>query len=97
MHKDLIHIPCPCCGKQIEVDTRNGRARAVVPGEGKASDLDQLLQSQKQQHKRLTDAFDTARQREKDKEQVLDDLLQQAKEEARQNPDEDIRRPFDLE
>src|SRR5262249_39103953 len=98
MPKDVYQFPCPCCGKQIEVDTRSGKARAVLPGEAKGGqDLDRLLQAQRRDAERLGSAFDTARQDQEQQGQQLDKLLKKAKDDAKQKPDEKLRLPFDFD
>lgn len=98
MPKDVYQFACPCCGKQIEIDTRSGHARAVKPGEAKGGqDLDQLLRQQKHDRERLGKVFDEAKDRQVRQHDVLDDLLKKAKDDAKQNPDEKVRRPWDLE
>ncbi|MGE3174020.1 MAG: hypothetical protein AB7O97_15445 [Planctomycetota bacterium] len=97
MPKDLHQFACPCCGKQIEVDTRTGRARAAVPGEGKGQDLDQLLQAQRRDSERLGQVFESARDDQQRQQEQLDQLLRKAKDDARKAPDETLRRPFDLD
>jgi len=98
MSKDLLTFPCPCCGKQIELDVRTGKARAVVPGEAKnAADIDQLLKAQQKEQRRLADVFDSAKQDQKKQSKTLEDLLDKAKDEAKKTPDKKVRRPWDLE
>ena len=58
MAKDVYQFACPCCSKQIEIDTRTGLARAKNPGEAKGGqDLDQLLKAQQHDSKRLDKVF----------------------------------------
>lgn len=98
MPKDVFQFPCPCCGKQIEVDTRSGHARAVDPKTKQGGqDLDDLLRSQKRDADRLGKAFDVAKDRQQRQGNDLDDLLKKAKDDAKKNPDEKVRRPWDLE
>ena len=95
MLKDHHQFSCPCCGKLIELDTKTGKARAVAK-DGKR-DLDDLLSAQQRDEARLGDAFDQARSKQQRESEHLDDLLNKAKKDARDNPDEKIRRPFDLD
>ena len=98
MTKDLYLFWCPCCGKQIELDVRTGKARAAVAAEGKhAANLDQLLSAQKKEGDRLADVFDSAKKDQKQQGKTLDKLLDKAKDEAKKQPDEKLRRPFDLD
>ncbi len=98
MPKDLHQFACPCCGKQIEIDTRSGQARAVKPAEAKGGqDLDQMFKAQKRDSERLGKVFDDAKGREGQQQDALADLLKQAKQDAKKNPDEKLRRPWDLE
>jgi hypothetical protein len=97
MHKDLYKFPCPCCGKKIEIDVRTGRARAVSTGSDGDNPFGDLLSAQKRDQERLGEAFDSARQRQIKQQEELDRKLEQAKEDARDAPDEEVRRPFDLD
>lgn len=98
MLKDVIQFPCPCCGKRVEIDTRSGKARAVQPGEAKGGqDLDQLLAKQRRDSERLGKAFDVAKDDQRLLGKHLEDQLEKAKEDAKKNPDEKLRRPFDLD
>lgn len=98
MPKDLYTFPCPCCGKQIEIDTRTGKARAVKPGEQKdAKDLDSLLTAQQKEAERLAQMFDQAKQGQGKQKEHLDRLLERAKEDAKKTKDEKLKRPWDLE
>lgn len=96
MLKHLYQFPCPCCGKRIEIDTRSGRARAVVASEGHG-DLEDLLDAHKQKSRQLGEQFESAREDQRKQQDQLDDLFRKAKDDARQNPDEELRRPFDLD
>lgn len=93
-HRHLITFPCPCCGKRIELDTRNGKARALDKNPG---GLDALLESHKSESKRLGDAFDSASSEENKSSEHLDELLRDARKRARENPDDDVPRPFDFD
>jgi hypothetical protein len=98
MHKDVFQFPCPCCGKQVEVDTRSGRARAVDPTQAKGGqDLDALLRKQRRDSERLARAFDAAKDDHRQLDQHLEQELRKAKEDAKNKPDERLRRPFDLD
>jgi hypothetical protein len=94
-HKHLLTVRCPCCSKRIEVDTRNGKVRALDKLDG---GLDALLESHKTEGRRLADAFDSATDEEKNAGRRLDDLLREAERDVRENPDKgDPLRPFDLD
>ncbi len=98
MAKDVFLFSCPCCGKQVELDTRSGKARAVKPGEAKGGqDLDSLWAAQKKESQRLDNVFDSARDDHRKQEERLEDMLRKAKEDAKKSPDEKTRRPFDLD
>ena len=98
MPKDTYQFACPCCGKQIEIDTRTGHARAVKPAEAKGGqNLDDMLRSQKRDSERLGKAFDVAKEGQHRQREQLDDKLKKAKDDARDEPDEKLRRPWDLE
>ena len=98
MLKDLFQFPCPCCGKQIEIDLRSGKARAVTATEAKGGqDLDQLVARQRRDAERLGNVFDAAKKDQRQQSQQLDDALRKAKDDAKKQPDEKVRRPFDLD
>lgn len=98
MADNVFRFPCPCCGKQIEVDVRSGRARAANPKEKDGGrDLDDLLRAQQREKQRLQGVFDQARGEHEKQQERLDDLLQKAKEDAKKNEDEPLHRPWDLD
>ncbi len=98
MPKDIYQFVCPCCSKHLELDTRSGVARARNPAEQKGgTDLDQMLRAQKRDGERLDKVFDAAKERQQKERDLLDGLLEQAKDDAKKNPDEKLRRPWDLE
>ena len=98
MPKDVHQFSCPCCGKRIEIDVRTGQARAVKPGEAKSGqDLDDLLRSQRRDSERLGKAFDTAKEGQNRQQEQLDKELKRAKDDAKKEPDEKLKRPWDLE
>ena len=83
MPKHIFVSSCPCCGKQIELNTRNGKTRAADPKEAeKSKDLDSLLEQQKQERARLTSALDEAATDQKGEEERLAGLFDQAKKDA---------------
>ncbi len=98
MAQTVFTFPCPCCDKWIEVDVRSGKARAARPQEAKGGrDLDQLLGEHQKQSQKLGDLFDAAQQQVKKQKDLLEEQLRRAKEDARKNPDEKPRNPFDLD
>lgn len=99
MKKSLFTFSCPCCGKNVEVDTRSGKARAVRPEEAKGKgDLNQLLDAQTRESDRLDNLFSSARDRQAGDLDHLDKQLRQAKEETKKdNKDERPPNIFDLD
>jgi hypothetical protein len=98
MAKHLFTFPCPCCDKMVEVDTRSGKARALRAEErGGGQNLDDLLSAHKHESKRLDDLFSSAKDSEDRQEDERDAKLERARDEARKNPDERPRNPFDLD
>ena len=98
MPKDLFVFPCPCCGKQIELDTRTGKARAAKPQDKHGQNaLDDLFASQKKETQRLDDLFDQAKDGQGKQKERLDDLLKRAKDDAKKTEDEKLQRPWDLD
>jgi hypothetical protein len=98
MAKHIFNFPCPCCGKQVEIDVRSGKARAVKFEESsKGKDLDDLVADQKGEGKRLGNLFKEARQDQDRSGERLDDLFERASEDAKQDKDKKPFNPFDLE
>lgn len=98
MAKHLFTIPCPCCDKLIEIDTRNGKARAARPKEAKGGrDLDSLLDAQKRESERLDSLFGSAKNREGSDADHLEQQLRRAKDEAQKDGDEKPPSIWDLE
>ncbi len=98
MPKELFVFPCPCCGKQIELDVRTGHARALRPEDNQGgTSLDSLLKKQQKESDRLGGLFEQAKDGHGKQKQRLDDLLERAKDDAKQNQDEKLRRPWDLD
>lgn len=98
MPKHLFTFPCPCCDKMIEVDTRSGKARAVRASEqsgGKS--LDALFDAQKRDSERLDDLFTDAKDSESRRNETLEQQLERARREARQDPDKKPPSIFDLD
>lgn len=98
MAKTVFTFPCPCCNKMVEVDTRTGKARAVRADEQKGGQsLDDLFDAHKNESERLDDLFSSAKDTENRQEDELEKKLKRAKDEARKDPDEKPRNPFDLD
>lgn len=97
MPKHLHMFRCPCCHKQLELDTRSGKARAVDPKEKHGGqDLDDLLAEQDKQAAKLDDVFQQGLKEQKRRSDNLDDLFKQASEDA-QDDEGPLQRPFDLD
>ena len=98
MAKDVFLFSCPCCSKQIELDTHSGKARAVIPTEAKGNQrIDSLFAAQQNESKRLDNVFDNAKQDHQKQDQRLDELLRKAKGDTKKTPADKLRRPFDLD
>lgn len=98
MKKSLFTFPCPCCGRQVEVDTRSGKARAVRPEETKGKgDLDQLLDAHSRESQRLDKLFGDAKHGQASDRDRLEEQLRRAKEEAKKDKDERPPSIFDLD
>ena len=96
MAKHLFIFSCPCCDKEIELDTRSGKSRAMVPGEGKGQDFDILVKQQDQASQRLKSIFDQAQEDNDSQSDRFDQLLSDATEKSK-NDTSRPRNPFDLE
>ena len=98
MARHIFQFHCPCCGKRVELNVRNGKARAVKFEESaKGKDLDRLLEDQKHEGERLGSLFDEAKDDHSRTGDRLDDLFNKAAEEAKKDPDGPPPNPFDLE
>jgi hypothetical protein len=98
MAETVFTFHCPCCNKLVEVDTRSGKARAARPEEAKGGrDLDQLLNDQGRDQKRLGDLFSSAKDQVSRSADRLEEQLKKAKEEAKKDKDERPRNIFDLD
>ncbi len=98
MPKHIFEFPCPCCGKRIEVNVRNGKARAVSFEDSvKGKNLDGLVEDQKREGTRLGSLFDEAREDQDRSQEHLDDMFKQAAEEAKKDKGKRPVNPFDLE
>ena len=98
MADNAIQIQCPCCHKRLEVDTGTGRVKAVkVERKTDTRELDQLMDAQRGQDEKLSDAFAQAQDAESKRDGQFDDLFQDAVEDAKKHADEKPKRPFDLD
>ncbi len=98
MAKYIFQFPCPCCGKRVELNVRNGKARAVKFEESKkGKDLDGLVEDQRHEGTRLGSVFDEAREDQSHQAEHLDELFDQATEDAKKDKDKKPFNPFDLE
>lgn len=80
MPREVFEFSCPCCGKRVELNTRNGRARAVnVEESKKGKSFEDMLSDQKNEGQRLGSMFDDARHEHESRNKTLDDLLADAK------------------
>ena len=96
--KDFYTFDCPCCGKRIEFDPRNERARAARPKEEKKpKDLDALLGQQQGERRRLDSEFGDAIDAQRKQKKTLEELFESAKEKAKEDKDTRPHRPYDLE
>ena len=80
MPREVFEFSCPCCGKRVELNTRNGKVRAVNIEESKrGKSLDDMIASQKTEGDRLGSVFDEARSDQSAAKETLEDLFSQAK------------------
>ena len=98
MAKHIFQFPCPCCGKRVELNVRNGKARAVSIEESKkVKELESLVDDQRHEGKRLGSVFDEAQVDQSRQAERLDELFSQASEEAKKDKDKKPFNPFDME
>ncbi len=97
MARHLFRFRCPCCDKQIELDTRSGKARPLKAEDTKPDeDMDKLVAQQKHEGERLTDVFQQAASDQAKHKQKLEDAFSQAFEEAKDDKEKPPN-PFDLD
>lgn len=96
MSSHILRLPCPCCGVDLEIDTRARKIRPHDPKDRKGPGLDDLIEQQKHSSDRLGDLFDEAASDEARREDQLDRLLRDAKEKAKDDTRKP-RNPFDLD
>jgi len=81
MPRDVFEFSCPCCGKRVELNARNGKVRAVKFEESKrGKSMDDLVSDQKREGERLGSAFEEARKDQSTHKERLEDLFTDAKE-----------------
>ncbi len=98
MAKNVFVFKCPCCGKDIEVDTRSGTIRALkFEDSAHGKSLDKLVVDQKHESDRLEGMLDKASGSLTGDKKRLDDLFGDALEQAKKDKDKKPRNPFDLE
>ena len=95
MPREVFEFSCPCCGKRIELNTRNGKARAVNFEESqKGQTFDDLVAGSKQDGDRRASAFDEAQRDTERQEQRFEDLFDDAKKAAEKDRDDKPPHPF---
>lgn len=97
MPKYVFRFSCPCCGKDVEVDTRSGKARAVDPNEKMGKDFETLVSEQHKASERFDSMFDSAKRDQHRQQDRLEKLFDDAAEKAKHDEDQRPRNPFDLE
>lgn len=97
MARHLFRFRCPCCDKNVELDTRSGKARPLKADEGRpAPDVDKLLDQQKHEGERLTDVFQQATEDQAKHKHQLDDAFTRAFEDSKDDKEKPSN-PFDLD
>ncbi len=95
MPKEVFEFSCPCCGKRVELNTRNGKVRAVKFEESRSGkSFDDLVEDQKGEADRLGSMFDEARADHESQPETLDQLFTDAKEAAKDDDDKQPPHPF---
>ena len=80
MPREVFEFSCPCCGKRVELNTRNGKVRAVNIEESKrGKSFDDMVSDQKKEGQRLGSMFEEAQRDHASRKETLDDLLSEAK------------------
>ena len=92
---------CPCCHKQLELETATGKVREVdqrkeVKTRAK-KELDTLLDKQDRENERLGDAFSRAADDALSQADKFDDLFNSALDDAKKDKDKKPHSPFDLD
>jgi len=95
MPREVFEFSCPCCGKRVELNTRNGKVRAVNVEESKhGKSLDDMIADQKDEGGRLESMFDEARTDQASAKEHLDDLFSEAKEATKKDDKDKPPHPF---
>ena len=95
MPKEVFEFSCPCCGKRVELNVRNGKVRAVdFEDDERGKSLDDLVSDQKHEGKRLGDAFDEAAGDVATQKDRFDDLFSEAKDAAKKEKGTKPKHPF---
>ena len=88
MPREVFEFSCPCCGKRVELNTRNGKVRAVKIEESKkGKSFEDMVADQKNEGERLGSMFEEAREDHASRKQTLDDLFGEAKKAAAEDDD----------
>lgn len=99
MARHLFRFRCPCCDKNVELDTRSGKARPLkkdATPTADTADIDKLVEKQKHEGERLTDVFQQAASDQATHKKKLEDAFSQAFEEAKEDKEKPPN-PFDLD
>ena len=95
MPREVFEFSCPCCGKRVELNTRNGKVRAVNIEESKrGKSFDDMIADQKTEGDRLGSVFDEARTDHEAANETLDDLFSEAKDAVKKDDKDQPPHPF---
>ena len=95
MPREVFEFSCPCCGKRVELNTRNGKVRAVnIEESKKGKSFDDMVSDQKNEGQRLGSMFDEARADQDAAQETLEDLFSDAKDAVKRDEKEKPPHPF---
>ena len=101
MAEGTIRFRCPCCHKQLEIETSTGEVQAVdkrkEAAERSGEEIDAMVDKHRHESERLHDAFSKAADEVRTHKDTFDDLLKNALDEAKKDKDEKPRNPFDFD
>ena len=94
MPREVFEFSCPCCGKRVELNARNGKVRAVSIEESRGGkSFEDMVSDQKNEGDRLGSMFDEASEDHASREQTFDGLFSDAKDAVKKDKSKP-RHPF---
>ncbi len=92
-----VTVNCPDCGSELVIDTKTGKILFHKEAKRELKDFDSLLKGLDEQKEKAADVFEREKAALEDKDRLMEEKFKEAMKRAEETPDEDIRRPFDLD